>query len=103
VDGRQRARRRGVAPLNALLESGYLYELVGIIYYVFFLVMGRKRFAAGYSNRSRYLVLLAAIVLVGCVPFRYADELAGIAAMLASAAIALGSTLADAIALRGKR
>jgi hypothetical protein len=70
---------------------------------VFFLMMGRKRYAASYSNRSRYLVLLAAIILVGCVPFRYAVTPAGIAAMMASAAIALVSTLVDAIALRTKR
>jgi hypothetical protein len=102
LDGGQRPRRRGVAPLNALLGSGYPYELVGIVYYVFFLMMGRKRYAAGYSNRSRYLVLLAAIVLVGCVPFHYAESAAGIVAMLASAAIALASTLMDVLTGRGK-
>ena len=88
--------------MNALLGSGYPYELLGIVYYVFFLVMGRKRFAAQYSNRSRYLTLLAAIVLVGCIPFRYANALAGVAAMIASAAIALISTFVDAIAARRK-
>jgi hypothetical protein len=103
LDGGQRTRRSGTAPLNALLGSGYPYELVGIIYYVFFLMMGRKRYAAGYSNRSRYLVLLAAIVLVGCVPFHYAESAAGIIAMLAAAAIALASTLVDVATGRRKR
>ena len=60
-------------------------------------MMGRKRFAADYSNRSRYLVLLAAIVLVGCVPFGYANKVAGILAMITAAAIALLSTIADAV------
>ena len=73
------------------------------MYYVFFLLMGRKRYAAGYSNRSRYLVLLAAIVLVGCVPFRYAESAVGILAMLAAAVIAVLSTLVDTAANRRKR
>ncbi len=88
--------------MNAVISSGYPYELLGIIYYVYFLMMGRKRFAANYSNRSRYLVLLAAIILVGCVPFGYGNSLAGIAAMIAAAAIALISTFVDAIAKRRK-
>ena len=86
--------------MNAVITSGYPYELLGIIYYVFFLMMGRKRFAADYSNRSRYLVLLAAIVLVGCVPFGYGNAPAGIAAMIAAAVIALISTFVDALAKR---
>ena len=84
--------------MNAVLTAGYPYELAGIIYYAFFLLMSRKRFAANYSNRSRYLVLLAAIVMVGCVPFHYGNIFAGVVAMLAAAIIALLSTFADAIA-----
>jgi hypothetical protein len=103
LDGGQRTRRCGDAPLNAVVGSGYPYELVGIVYYVFFLMMGRKRYAAGYSNRSRYLVLLAAMVLVGCVPFHYAESAAGIMAMLAAASIALASTLIDVVTGRRKR
>jgi hypothetical protein len=98
LDGGQRTRRCGDAPLNAVVGSGYPYELVGIVYYVFFLMMGRKRYAAGYSNRSRYLVLLAAMVLV-----HYAESAAGIMAMLAAASIALASTLIDVVTGRRKR
>ena len=54
-----------------LVAAGYPYELVGLLYYVLFLMMGRKRYAAKYTNRSRYLVLLAAIAMVGSVPFHY--------------------------------
>jgi hypothetical protein len=67
---------------------------------VFFVLMSRKRYAATYSKRSRILVVLAAIVMVGCVPFHYADDLFGVTAMFALAFLALASTLADAIAAR---
>ena len=64
------------------------------------LVFGRKRYAANYTNRSRTLVILAAIAMVGCVPFHYATTLAGVVAMFALAFFALGSTLVDAVAAR---
>lgn len=95
---RHGTHRIGVSNLNAVIQAGYPYELAGIVYYVFFIMMSRKRFAATYSKRSRILVVLAAIVMVGCVPFHYAGELAGVAAMFSLAIIALLSTLADAVA-----
>jgi hypothetical protein len=83
-----------------VIEAGYPYELAGIVYYVFFVLMNRKRYAATYSKRSRILVVLAAIVMVGCVPFHYANALPGVTAMFALALFALASTLADALAAR---
>jgi hypothetical protein len=86
--------------VSPLIASGYPYELVGICYYVFFLVMSRKQNAAKYSLRSRVLVILAAIVMVGSVPFRYAGVGLGVTAMLALAILALLSTFADALSAR---
>jgi uncharacterized membrane protein len=92
--------RIGASNLNAVIQAGYPYELAGIIYYVFFVMMSRKRFAATYSKRSRVLVVLAAIVMVGCVPFHYANDLFGVTMMFALAILALLSTLADAVGAR---
>jgi hypothetical protein len=86
--------------VNAVVAAGYPYELAGILYYLLFVIMSRKRFAANYTNRSRILVMLAAIAMVGCVPFHYATVLLGVTAMLGLAILALVSTFADAIAAR---
>jgi hypothetical protein len=83
-----------------VIGAGYPYELAGIVYYVFFVLMSRKRYGATYSKRSRILVILAAIVMVGCVPFHYANELLGVTAMFALAIVALISTLLDAVAAK---
>lgn len=83
-----------------MIQAGYPYELAGIVYYVFFVMMSRKRFAATYSKRSRILVVLAAIVMVGCVPFHYAATSLGAAAMFGLAGLALLSTLADVLGAR---
>jgi hypothetical protein len=89
--------------VNAVIAAGYPYELLGIFYYLMFLMMGRKRFAGNYSNRSRYLAVLAAMAMVGCVPFHYAGTVAGTTAMLCLALFALVSTAADAIVKRRGR
>ena len=86
--------------MNAVIAAGYPYELAGILYYVLFLLMSRKRAAGRYTRRSRLLVVLAAIVMVGCVPFHYADVPLAVTAMFALAVLALLSTLADGIAAR---
>jgi hypothetical protein len=83
-----------------VIAAGYPFELAGIVYYVFFVLMSRKRYAATYTKRSRILVVLAGIVMVGCVPFHYASTPLGVTAMFALALIALASTLADAVAAR---
>lgn len=89
--------------MNAIIGAGYPYELLGLFYYVMFLMMGRKRFAGNYTNRSRYLCLIAAIAMVGCVPFHYATTLAGAAAMLCLALFALISTAFDAYSSARRR
>ena len=63
-------------------------------------MMSRKRFAAKYTSRSRILVILAGIVMVGCVPFHYANAFFGVTAMFALAILALVSTLIDALTRR---
>jgi hypothetical protein len=86
--------------VSALLAAGYPYELAGLIYYGFFVLMNRRSNAARYTRRSRLLVVLAAIVMVACVPFHYATDPLGVIAMLGLAVLALLSTLADAVAAR---
>ena len=83
-----------------MIAAGYPYEMAGLLYYVLFLMMSRKANAAKYSLRSRILVVLAAIVMVGCVPFHYATLVIGVVAMLGLAVLALVSTAVDAIVSR---
>lgn len=83
-----------------MIAAGYPYEMAGLLYYVLFLMMSRKANAAKYSLRSRILVVLAAIVMVGCVPFHYATLVIGVVAMLGFAVLALVSTAVDAIVSR---
>jgi uncharacterized membrane protein len=102
---RTRSTRPGTPPtggsdLNAAIAAGYPYELAGILYYGFFVLMSRKRYAATYTARSRMLVVAAAIVMVGCVPFHYANALVGVTAMFVLAILALLSTFVDALAAR---
>ena len=86
--------------LNAVIAAGYPYEFAGLLYYVLFLMMSRKANAAKYSLRSRVLVILAAIVMVGCVPFHYATDPLGVIAMLGLAVLSLFSTFLDGVAAR---
>lgn len=86
--------------MNAVVAAGYPYELAGILYYVLFVLMSRKRYAGRYTKRSRILVILAGIVMIGCVPFHYATSLLGFVAMIGLAIVALLSTFIDALAAR---
>jgi heme A synthase len=86
--------------MNAIIAAGYPYELAGICYYVLFLLMSRRANAAKYSLRSRLLVIVAAVVMVGCVPFRYASVPLAVIVMLGLAVLALLSTLADSLQRR---
>ncbi len=81
--------------MDALIAAGYPYELAGLLYYAFFLLMTRGRNAARFSQRSRVLTLLAAIGLIGAVPLRYGTQPLGVAAMLTLVAVALASTWLD--------
>jgi len=83
-----------------VIATGYPYELVGIFYYVLFMLMSRKRLAGKYTARSRILVILAGIVMIACVPFHYAATGLGVAAMYALAIVALLSTFIDAAVSR---
>ena len=62
--------------------------------------MSRKRYVGNYTKRSRVLVLLAGIVMVGCVPFHYATAVLGVTMMFVLAIVALVSCFADALAAR---
>ncbi len=82
--------------MNAIIEAGYAYELAGLAYYVFFLAMVRKRSGVRYAQHTRVLTILAAIGLVGVVPFRYAHNPAALAGVLLVAAASLVSAFRDA-------
>ena len=81
--------------MDALIQSGYPYELAGLLYYVFFLMMTRGKNAARFSQRSKALTLAAAIALIGSVPLRYGAQPLAVAAMLALVAVAMWSTWLD--------
>ncbi len=86
--------------MDNVILAGTPYEFVGFLYFVFFLLMGRKRYEGVYTLRSRVLTLLAAIVMVGCVPFHYAQEQTGIILMFAIAIISMISTVRDTATAR---
>ncbi len=75
--------------MDTVILAGYPYEFVGLLYFVFFLLMGRKRYDGIYTLRSRILTLIAAMVMVGCVPFNYSAKQEGIVAMFAVAIISM--------------
>jgi hypothetical protein len=81
--------------VDALIQSGYPYELAGLLYYVFFLTMTRGKNAARFSQRSKVLTLAAAIALIGSVPLHYAARPPAVVAMLALVAVAMASTWLD--------
>ena len=81
---------------NPAATQGYPYELVGLCYYVMFMFMGSRRSAGRFSPRSRILTLIAAIAMVGSVPFGYAANAVGVMAMFALAAASLASSVFDA-------
>jgi hypothetical protein len=86
--------------MDTVILAGYPYEFVGLLYFAFFLLMGRKRYDGVYTLRSRILTLLAAMVMVGCVPFHYAASPTGILAMFTVAIISMISTVRDAATAR---
>ncbi len=81
--------------VDALIATGYPYELAGLLYYGFFLAMTRGKRAARFSQRSKVLTLLAAIALIGSVPLHYAASPLGVALMLGLVVVALASTWLD--------
>ena len=79
--------------IQRLVQAGYLYELVGLVYYAFFLIAMRR--PGRFSQRTRVLTLLAAIVLVASVPFRYAGNAIGVTVMVVLAVASIISTWVD--------
>ena len=86
--------------MNQLIRSGYLYELAGLVYYVYFLLMSRGRNAARFSQRSKVVTLLTAIVLVASVPLHYGTLPVANAIMLLLAAASIVSAFVDQRAAR---
>lgn len=82
--------------MNAIVGAGYPYELAGLVFYVFFLYMVRKRAGPRYAQRTRVLTILTAIGLVGVVPFHYAGSSPAIAIVALLGVAALISAFVDA-------
>lgn len=82
--------------MNRILDAGYPYEIAGLVFYVFFLYMVRRESGSRYSQRTRVLAIVAAIGLVGVVPFHYAGNAAAVAIMLLLGVAAVVSAFIDA-------
>jgi hypothetical protein len=83
--------------MKAIIDAGYPYEIAGVVFYIFFLYMVRNgKGVARYSQRTRVLTNLAAIGLVGSVPFNYAHNGAAIGLVLLLGLASLGSAFLDA-------
>jgi hypothetical protein len=78
-----------------LVQSGYPFEVVGLIMFLFYLAMSRRAAAGRFSQRSRTFTLLASIVLVGSVLFHYGGQPVAMLLMLALVALALWSAWSD--------
>jgi hypothetical protein len=78
------------------IDAGYPYEIAGLVFYVFFLYMVRARGRPAYSQRTRVLTIVAAIGLVGVVPFHYAGNIAVLAIVLLVALASRASAFLDA-------
>ncbi len=86
--------------MTSIIDAGYPYEIAGLIFYVFFLAMVRRRSAGRYTQRTRVLTIVAAIGLVGVVPLHAARNAAAIAIVTLLGLASLGSAFADARARR---
>jgi hypothetical protein len=82
--------------VNRIIAAGYPYEIAGLVFYVFFLFMVRKQSGARYSGRTRILTIVAAIALVGVVPFHYGGNASANVLLLVLGLGALGSAFIDA-------
>jgi hypothetical protein len=86
--------------VNAIFDAGYPYEMAGLVFYVFFLYLVRKRNSLRYTQRTRVLTIVAAIGLVGTVPFHYARSGGAVAIVLLLGLVSLASAFVDARANR---
>jgi hypothetical protein len=82
--------------VDALLRSGLPFELAGVVYFGFYLVMSRNRFGR-FSRRSKILTLIAAIAMVSSVPFNYGGNTLASIGMLGLAALAFLSNILDSL------
>jgi hypothetical protein len=80
--------------VDALIRSGYPFEIAGLVYFGFYLVMTRRG-NDRFSQRSKAFTLIASIVLVASVPLHYGAQPLGIVLMLAVVALAMWSTYTD--------
>jgi len=79
-----------------IIEAGYLYEIIGLGYYVSFLIMQRPKNRARFSIRSKMLTFGAAFALVASVPFGYVHSALVIGLVILVALAAIVSTFLDA-------
>ena len=79
-----------------IIEAGYLYEIIGLGYYISFLIMQRAKNRDRFSVRSRILTFLAAFALVASVPFGYAHSTLIVGLVILVALAAIVSTFLDA-------
>lgn len=79
-----------------IIEAGYLYELIGLGYYISFLIMQRPKNRARFSIRSKLLTFGAAFALVASVPFGYVHSTFVIGLVIVIALAAIVSTFSDA-------
>ncbi len=79
-----------------IIEAGYLYELIGLGYYISFLIMQRPKNRERFSVRSRILTFGASFALVASVPFGYARSTPIIGLVIVVALAAIVSTFLDA-------
>ena len=82
--------------MTAIIDAGYPYEIAGLVFYVFFLYMVRRRSGARYAQRTRVLTIVAAIGLVGVVPLHYARNATAIAVVTLLGVASLASAFIDA-------
>jgi hypothetical protein len=86
--------------VSRVIAAGYPYEIAGLVFYVFFLFMVRKQSGLRYTQRTRILTIVAAIALVGVVPFHYGGSASANVALLLLGMGALVSAFIDARAGR---
>ena len=78
-----------------MLQTGYPFELAGLIYFLFYIAMSRPKNRDRFSQRSKVFTLIASMALVGSVPFGYGTQPVAIVLMLGLVAIAIWSTWSD--------
>jgi hypothetical protein len=80
--------------VDEFLRAGYPYEIAGLLYFGFYLLMTRRG-NDRFSQRTKAFTLIASIVLVASVPLHYGANTLGIALMLVVVALAMWSTYTD--------